>query len=203
MKQFTILGDYELNQCVELDNIIDADPYYIEIKLNSGHDITMSIDDFDIFIYPLYNPNKVVVGIPEAISLTGNSKVERRTLSNGNTGIFYHKVLKDLELSYGDRYLIGVKKPFKSTSSYNNHYLEIQTTPIGSSRKTSKTIFINSSSSSDRPIIYANSHIFHPNEDDSTRVEVTIDAPYTTEDNGYFYKYTGPDIIDANTGYTG
>lgn len=203
MKQFTILGDYELNQCVELDNIIDADQYYIEIKLNSGHDITMSIDDFDIFIYPLYNPNKVVVGIPEAISLTGNSKVERRTLSNGNTGIFYHKVLKDLELSYGDRYLIGVKKPFKSTPSHNNHYLEIQTTPIGSSRKTSKTIFINSSSSSDRPIIYANSHIFQTNEDDSTRVEVTIDAPYTTEDNGYFYKYTGPDIIDANTGYTG
>ena len=202
MKQFTILGDYELNQCVGLDNIINADPYYISIHFNTGQYITLSIKDIYIYIYPLYNHEKLVVGIPEPVSLTNNKSVTIETVSSTDYKIHYANVLKDLELSYEDRYLIGVKTPINTSggSTTPENYLKIKTQSNQASQL-SKSVFIVKSSTSDRPIVYSGYFTYTPNNEN--KYPIIIEAPISTEDFGYRYYYTGPDIIDVSTGYTG
>lgn len=97
MIEFSILGDYELNQCVELDNIIKS--YWIAVNKSDT-------DNLDCYIYPIRDVDDVEA-IPVPINLNGNPRI--RYNDDDSEYILYNlsDALSELELSYGDKFLVG------------------------------------------------------------------------------------------------
>ena len=97
MIDFKIIGDYELNQCVEVDNIIKT--YWVAVNKNDT-------DNTDCYIYPIRNINSVEA-IPVPVNLKGNPRI--RYKDNDTEYVLYNlsDAFKELELNYDDRFLIG------------------------------------------------------------------------------------------------
>lgn len=97
MIDFKIIGDYELNQCVEVDNIIKT--YWIAVNKNDT-------DNTDCYIYPVRSIDDLEA-IPVPVNLKGNPRI--RYKDDDTEYVLYNlsDAFKELELNYDDRFLIG------------------------------------------------------------------------------------------------
>lgn len=97
MIDFKIIGDYELNQCVEVDNIIKT--YWVAVNKNDT-------DNTDCYIYPVRSIDDLEA-IPVPVNLKGNPRI--RYKDDDTEYVLYNlsDAFKELELSYDDRFLIG------------------------------------------------------------------------------------------------
>lgn len=97
MIDFKIIGDYELNQCVEIDNIIKT--YWVAVNKNDT-------DNTDCYIYPVRSIDDLEA-IPVPVNLKGNPRI--RYKDDDTEYVLYNlsDAFKELELSYDDRFLIG------------------------------------------------------------------------------------------------
>ena len=97
MIDFKIIGDYELNQCVEVDNIIKT--YWVAVNKNDT-------DNTDCYIYPVRSIDDLEA-IPVPVNLKGNPRI--RYKDNDTEYVLYNlsDAFKELELNYDDRFLIG------------------------------------------------------------------------------------------------
>ena len=97
MIDFKIIGDYELNQCVEVDNIIKT--YWVAVNKNDT-------DNTDCYIYPVRSIDDLEA-IPVPVNLNGNPRI--RYKDNDTEYVLYNlsDAFKELELNYDDRFLIG------------------------------------------------------------------------------------------------
>lgn len=98
MIDFKIIGDYELNQCVEIDNIIKT--HWIAVNKSDT-------DNLDCYIYPIRNVDDVEA-MPVPVNLNGNPRI--RYNDEDAEYILYNlsDALAELELDYyTGKFLVG------------------------------------------------------------------------------------------------
>lgn len=115
MIDFKIIGDYELNQCVEVDNIIKT--YWVAVNKNDT-------DNTDCYIYPVRSIDDLEA-IPVPVNLNGNPRI--RYKDDDTEYILYNlsDAFKELELNYDDRFLIGFV-PNKYLSGNNRFIKQVE-----------------------------------------------------------------------------